>query len=165
MIILWKSTCCCYQQQTGTTKRTRISLSSLLSDMCYVVLSLIDCCRYCWWLWRCCWRCCRCCCCWKQSQAWVFPVRPGTSSVQSKKTANEQKGSYLVASRFKRSEHQAMSWVQPLGGSACFFRCLSRFVCWPKQRSQRRHLNGRSLLCIFLTWRCKFDEILKDRSQ
>lgn len=49
--------------------------------------------------------------------------------------------------------------------ASCFFKWRSRFVCWPKQRSHKAHLNGRSLLWMFRTWRCKLLDILNDRSQ
>merc|ERR1719244_1157831 len=48
---------------------------------------------------------------------------------------------------------------------SCLRKCRSRLVCWPKQRSHRWHLYGFSLLWMFLTCRCRFDEIENERSQ
>lgn len=48
---------------------------------------------------------------------------------------------------------------------SCFFRCLSRLVCWPKHLSHRWHLNGFSLLWMLRTCRCRLEEILNDLSQ
>lgn len=48
---------------------------------------------------------------------------------------------------------------------SCFFRCRSRLVCCPKQRLHRWHLNGFSLLWMFLTCRWRLEEMLNDRSQ
>lgn len=48
---------------------------------------------------------------------------------------------------------------------SCFLRWRSRLVCWPKQRSHRWHLNGFSLLWMLRMWRCKLEEMLKERSQ
>src|SRR6218665_1195456 len=50
-------------------------------------------------------------------------------------------------------------------GGSCLRRWRSRFVCCPKQRSQRRHRNGFSLLWMLRTCLWRFDEMLKDRSQ
>uniref|UniRef100_A0A0R3R0X4 Secreted protein n=1 Tax=Brugia timori TaxID=42155 RepID=A0A0R3R0X4_9BILA len=36
---------------------------------------------------------------------------------------------------------------------SCFLVCRSKLVCCPKQRSQRSHLNGFSLLCMLRTCR------------
>ena len=48
---------------------------------------------------------------------------------------------------------------------SCFRKWRSRFVCWPKQRSQRGHRYGFSLLCMLRTCLCKLDEIENERSQ
>lgn len=48
---------------------------------------------------------------------------------------------------------------------SCFFRCLSRLVCWPKHLSHKWHLNGFSLLWMLRTCRCRLEEMLKERSQ
>lgn len=48
---------------------------------------------------------------------------------------------------------------------SCFFRCLSRLVCWPKHLSHKWHLNGFSLLWMLRTCRCRLEEMLNDLSQ
>lgn len=48
---------------------------------------------------------------------------------------------------------------------SCFLRWRSRLVCWPKHRSQRGHLKGRSLLWIFRTCRWRLELMEKERSQ
>lgn len=48
---------------------------------------------------------------------------------------------------------------------SCFFRCLSRLVCWPKHLSHKWHLNGFSLLWMLRTCLCRLEDMLKDLSQ
>jgi hypothetical protein len=69
--------------------------------------------------------------------ATVRPVAVAASSATSTSTSEPSSLALFDASSWGfSSDAIPASW---------FFRCRSRFVCWPNERSQLPHLNGRSL--------------------
>ena len=70
-----------------------------------------------------------------------------------------------MAFRLDVLSRSSMPRPNDAASASCFFMCRSKLVCWPKQRSHSAQRNGRSLLWIFRTCRCKLLDMLNDRSQ
>lgn len=87
-------------------------------------------------------------------------------SHSTKSTLNGNvKSLYAYASCTQRAMEREKAYIPDMLPFSCFFRCLSRLVCWPKHLSHKWHLNGFSLLWILRTCLCRLEDMLKDLSQ